>query len=71
MAFGNFYDDLLGRTFTGEIFGELLTQQASMSSDDAVLTRVISGGTTENMDPDLLLGGFLGSVANRALPNIE
>jgi hypothetical protein len=71
MAFGNFYDDLLGRTFTGEIFGELLPQEASMSSDDAVFTRVISGCTTENMDSDLLLGGFFGSVADRALANIK
>lgn len=42
-----------------------------MGSDDAVFARVISGGTTEYVNADLLLGGFLGGIANGALPHVE
>jgi hypothetical protein len=71
MAFGNFYDDLFCSTLTSEVLGQFLTQEASMGSNNAVLTRVISRGPSKNMNPDLLLCGFVRSVANRALSHVE
>ncbi len=71
MAFRDFHDDRFSGAFLRKIGRELLPQDARVGSHDAVFAGVVAGMSTEDADPNLLLGGVFGSFPNCAFSYVK